>query len=138
MLERSIIHLSILKTIRGSRKSHIEKHEGVNMAAESKLFECVVTGLSHFGESVPKVVFYNLGIKPHEIPFKPEELEKVLDRIFHSGSNVLKKSIVESIKDNFAIRTDYDNLKDCFEAAKSLGYNRRLYDNRTSHPIFCP
>lgn len=122
--ERSIVHLSILKTIRSSRESDVKEHEGVNVAAESKLSECVVTGLSRFGESVLKVVFYNLGMKPQETPFRPEELEKTLDKIFHSGSNVLKKSIVESIKDSFAIRSDCDSLKDCFEAARSRGHNR--------------
>jgi len=88
---------------------------------EGNLMECIGKGLSKFGERVPQLAIDNLRWTDHigseDIPKKPAEFERGLDKIFRSSSYKVKMAITEEIKSRFGLNQDYPTLKECFEAA---------------------
>ncbi len=88
---------------------------------ELNIIECVGKGLSRFGAGVPRIVMGSLRwtdhIRNEEIPNKPDEFERGLDKIFRSGSASVKKAITDEIKCRFGLTQDYPTMKEFFAAA---------------------
>ena len=93
------------------------------ISPDSRVLDCVNSGLKRFGESFFAVVCYNVehlnSLKLSEIPRRPDEFEKCLDKMFRNGSTIVKKSIMDQIKMEFDLRGDYSTLRESFEAAVS-------------------
>ena len=108
--------MSILSTF---RSSNTEREEKARADLDTELLECISKGLAHFGDCVPEAILYNLKwmskLDLADIPHKPEELERSLDRIFGLGSDFIKKAIIDEINVKFGLTQDYSNLKEAFE-----------------------
>jgi hypothetical protein len=101
----------------------LKEVQSVNLL-DHEILECVTKGLSAYGDSVPKMVMYNLKwmskIHRDEIPHKAEEFEKCLDHIFDSGSAFIKNSIIEEIKVKFGLTQDCRSMKEAFGSASLM------------------
>ncbi|MGI0091941.1 MAG: hypothetical protein ACREBS_09545 [Nitrososphaerales archaeon] len=110
-------------SILGGFRKHgrVESKEKIRTDCDSEIMECIKKGLFRFGDSVPQVILYNLkwmsGLGQEDIPDKPEEFEKCLERIFGQGSSFVKKAMIDEINAKFGLTQDCKSLKEAFVTA---------------------
>ena len=65
---------------------------------------CVDRAMDVFGESVKHVVYWNLekefGVKKEQIAQKPGKLAATIDKIFGSGGETVKKTMIKRIAES--------------------------------------
>ncbi|MCX8183539.1 MAG: hypothetical protein N3F08_03885 [Crenarchaeota archaeon] len=85
-----------------------------------RVLTCVNKGLSRLGETVKHVVYWYIeneyGLKREEIPKKPEEFLKGLEKMYEPGARVIELNILKEFSDEFGIVSE-----SLVEAVKSVG-----------------
>jgi hypothetical protein len=62
-------------------------------------------------------------LKDRDIPNNPEQLEECLDHIFDGASVIVKKAIVDQVKEKFGLAQESTSMKETFELARKLFRN---------------
>jgi predicted transcriptional regulator len=131
--------LPILPTVRSQNEQEGEK---ALAELDTQIMWCVEKGLAHFGSNIPQVILDNIriisGLKCEDIIHKPDEFETSLDCIFHPGSALVKKAIIDEIKAKFGLPPqNYQSLKEAFEAASSPQVTRQDEKRRSRMETYC-
>lgn len=119
--------MSILTAFKKQSEAEGEK---ARAELDTEILQCINKGLASFGDSVPQMILYNFKwmtkLERVDIPRKPEEFEKSLDRVFGEGSALVRKAIINEINTKFGLTQDYASLKEAFDTAAQ---NRFLVHN---------
>ena len=94
------------------------------MDLNERVLDCVERGLATIGENTKYVVYRYMeeekGLKPKDIPEKPDEFIDVLNEIFGIGAINLEKAIVREIAMEFEIALKSNGFVDAVRKVKEL------------------
>ncbi|MBO3840999.1 MAG: DUF3227 domain-containing protein [Candidatus Brockarchaeota archaeon] len=84
-----------------------------------RVLKCVDKGLSRLGGTVKHVVYWYIeneyGLKREEIPEKPEEFVKGLEKMYGPGARVIELNILKEFSEEFGVACE-----SLVEAVKSV------------------
>ncbi|MBO3754052.1 MAG: hypothetical protein FGF53_04140 [Candidatus Brockarchaeota archaeon] len=84
-----------------------------------RVLTCVDKGLSRLGGTVKHVVYWYIeneyGLKREEIPEKPEEFVKGLEKMYGPGAQVIERNILKEMSEEFGVTSE-----SFIEAVKSV------------------
>ncbi len=61
-------------------------------------------------------------LKDAIIPDMPEEVEESMDLIFDGASEVVKKAMIDNVKELFGLKEHCSNLREAFQSARENSY----------------
>lgn len=77
-----------------------------------RFMSCIDSAMDVFGDSVKYVIYWNLekefGVKKEQIAQKPGKLAATIDKIFGSGGETVKKTIMKGIAQSTGSPMDED------------------------------
>ena len=89
------------------------------------VLECVDRGMVSLGESARQAIYWHIEqddhLKREEIPRKPQEFIKALQKLFGPGTKTIEKSILRQIRIRFSISRDVESFVTAVGEAKALG-----------------
>ncbi|MCL4518598.1 MAG: hypothetical protein M1587_05300 [Thaumarchaeota archaeon] len=86
-----------------------------------RFMSCIDSAMDVFGDSVKHVIYWNLekefGVKKEQIAQKPGKLAAIIDKIFGSGGETVKMTIIKGIAQSTGSPMDED-----LDAALKIAY----------------
>jgi|YelNatPaOPRAMG01_1025707.scaffolds.fasta_scaffold526775_1 hypothetical protein len=87
-----------------------------------RVLACVDKGLSRLGETIKNVIYWYIeneyGLKREEIPEKPEEFLKGLEKMYGPGARVIERNILNEMSEEFGIASE--SLTEAFRIIRGL------------------